>query len=107
MHVFSANVRVPQGPDKGYAYSFGHGADANSEVLRQGKYDMSQPVPVSFSTSNYWSVSAFGFVNAGGFDQPACMAANQLRALRDGCPKRPAVRSANALNSQGQPGATA
>lgn len=43
--------------------------DANPEVLLQGKYYASQPVPASFGSVNYWGVSAFGFVNAGGTKQ--------------------------------------
>lgn len=41
-------------------------ADANPEVLLQGKYFASQPVPASFGALNYWGVHAFGFVNAKG-----------------------------------------
>ena len=41
-------------------------ADANPEVLLQGRYFASQPVPASFGTVNYWGVHAFGFVNASG-----------------------------------------
>jgi catalase len=41
-------------------------ADANPEVLLQGRYFASQPVPASFATLNYWGVHAFGFVNAKG-----------------------------------------
>ncbi|WP_349743641.1 catalase family peroxidase [Roseateles cavernae] len=44
-------------------------ADANPEVLLQGKYYASQPVPASFGTVNYWGVSAFGFVNTAGTKQ--------------------------------------
>ena len=44
-------------------------ADANPEVLLQGKYYASQPVPASFGTVNYWGVHAFGFVDAGGKKQ--------------------------------------
>lgn len=44
-------------------------AEANPEVLLQGKYFASQPVPASFGTVNYWGVHAFGFVNAGGTRQ--------------------------------------
>ena len=44
-------------------------ADANPEVLLQGKYFASQPVPASFGSVNYWGVHAFGFVNAGGSRQ--------------------------------------
>ena len=43
--------------------------DANPEVLLQGKYYGSQPVPASFGAVNYWGVHAFGFVNAGGTKQ--------------------------------------
>ena len=38
-------------------------ADANPEVLLQGRYFASQPVPASFTTVNYWGVHAFAFVN--------------------------------------------
>ena len=44
-------------------------ADANPEVLLQGKYFTSQPVPASFGSVNYWGVHAFGFVNAKGETQ--------------------------------------
>jgi catalase len=44
-------------------------ADANPEVLLQGRYFASQPVPASFGAVNYWGVHAFGFVNAGGARQ--------------------------------------
>jgi catalase len=44
-------------------------ADANPEVLLQGKYFSSQPVPASFGAVNYWGVHAFGFVNASGSKQ--------------------------------------
>ncbi len=44
-------------------------ADANAEVLLQGKYYASQPVPASFGSINYWGVHAFGFVNASGTKQ--------------------------------------
>jgi catalase len=44
-------------------------ADANPEVLLQGRYFASQPVPASFGSVNYWGVHAFGFVNAGGARQ--------------------------------------
>jgi catalase len=40
-------------------------ADANPEVLLQGRYFASQPVPASFASVNYWGVHAFGFVNGG------------------------------------------
>lgn len=41
-------------------------ADANPEVLLQGRYFASQPVPASFGSINYWGVHGFAFVNAGG-----------------------------------------
>ena len=41
-------------------------ADANPEVLLQGKHFASQPVPASFAAVNYWGVHAFAFVNARG-----------------------------------------
>ena len=44
-------------------------AEANPEVLLQGKYFASQPVPASFGSVNYWGVHAFGFVNASGNKQ--------------------------------------
>jgi catalase len=44
-------------------------ADANPEVLLQGRYYASQPVPASFGSINYWGVHAFGFVNASGNKQ--------------------------------------
>jgi catalase len=44
-------------------------ADANPEVLLQGKHYASQPVPASFGTVNYWGVHAFGFVNSSGTKQ--------------------------------------
>jgi catalase len=44
-------------------------ADANPEVLLQGKYFASQPVPASFAKVNYWGVHAFGFTDAGGKKQ--------------------------------------
>ena len=43
--------------------------DANPEVLLQGKYFASQPVPASFTAVNYWGVHAYGFVNAKGDKQ--------------------------------------
>ena len=43
--------------------------DANPEVLLQGKYYASQPVPASFGKVNYWGVHAFGFVDAAGKKQ--------------------------------------
>lgn len=44
-------------------------ADANPEVLLQGRHFASQPVPASFAAVNYWGVHAFGFVNAQGHRQ--------------------------------------
>ena len=44
-------------------------ADANPEVLLQGRYFASQPVPASFGAVNYWGVNAFAFVNAKGEKQ--------------------------------------
>ena len=44
-------------------------ADANPEVLLQGKYFASQPVPASYASVNYWGVHAYGFVNAKGDKQ--------------------------------------
>jgi catalase len=44
-------------------------ADANPEVLLQGKYFAGQPVPASFAAQNYWGVHAFAFVNAQGAKQ--------------------------------------
>jgi catalase len=44
-------------------------ADANPEVLLQGKHYASQPVPASFASVNYWGVHAFAFVNASGNKQ--------------------------------------
>lgn len=41
-------------------------ADANPEVLLQGRYFTSQPVPASFATTNYWGVHGFGFADASG-----------------------------------------
>ena len=41
-------------------------ADANPEVLLQGRYFAGQPVPASFGSVNYWGVHGFGFVNAQG-----------------------------------------
>ena len=51
-------------PDKVKAF-----ADANPEVLMQGKYYAGQPVPASFGKVNYWGVHAFGFVDAAGKKQ--------------------------------------
>ena len=44
-------------------------ADANPEVLLQGKYFASQRVPASFAKVNYWGVHAFGFTSAAGKKQ--------------------------------------
>ena len=41
-------------------------ADANPEVLLQGRYFSGQPVPASFGAVNYWGVHGFAFVNAQG-----------------------------------------
>lgn len=51
-------------PDKVKAF-----ADANPEVLLQGKYFASQPVPASFGQVNYWGVHGHAFVDAGGKKQ--------------------------------------
>lgn len=57
---------VTKMPDAAKVRAF---AEANPEVLLQGKYLASQPVPASFGTVNYWGVHAFGFVNASGTRQ--------------------------------------
>jgi catalase len=44
-------------------------AEANPEVLLQGRYFAGQPVPASFGGVNYWGVHAFAFVNARGEKQ--------------------------------------
>lgn len=44
-------------------------ADANPEVLLQGKYFAGQPVPASFGKVNYWGVHGFAFVDASGKKQ--------------------------------------
>jgi catalase len=44
-------------------------ADANPEVLLQGRYFASQPVPASFASTNYWGVHGFAFVDARGNKQ--------------------------------------
>ena len=44
-------------------------AEANPEVLLQGKYFASQSVPASFAKVNYWGVHAFGFTDAAGKKQ--------------------------------------
>lgn len=41
-------------------------ADANPEVLIQGRYFASQPVPASFGNVNYWGVHGFIFTSASG-----------------------------------------
>lgn len=43
--------------------------DANPEVLLQGSYLASQPVPASFAGVNYWGVHGYGFVNVAGATQ--------------------------------------
>jgi catalase len=43
--------------------------DANPEVLLQGKYFASQPVPASYGKVNYWGVHGFAFVDAAGKKQ--------------------------------------
>lgn len=44
-------------------------SDGNPDVLLQGKYLASQPVPASFGALNYWGVHAFSFTNADGDKQ--------------------------------------
>ena len=41
-------------------------ADANPEVLIQGRWFASQPVPASFGSVNYWGVHGFAFTNSKG-----------------------------------------
>ena len=41
-------------------------ADANPEVLIQGRHFASQPVPASYAALKYWGVHGFGFTNAKG-----------------------------------------
>jgi len=41
-------------------------ADANPEVLLQGRWFASQPVPASYASVNYWGVHAFAFVDGRG-----------------------------------------
>jgi catalase len=41
-------------------------ADANPEVLLQGRWFASQPVPASYASINYWGVHGFAFTNAQG-----------------------------------------
>jgi catalase len=57
---------VTKMPDPAKVKAF---ADANPEVLLQGRHFASQPVPASFASVNYWGVHAFGFVNASGSKQ--------------------------------------
>ena len=45
--------------------------DANPDVLLQGRYLASQPVPASYAKVNYWGVNAFAFVDARGGRQLA------------------------------------
>lgn len=52
-------------PDKVKAF-----ADANPEVLLQGKYLSGQPVPASYGGVNYWGVHTFHFVDAKGKKHP-------------------------------------
>jgi len=51
-------------PEKIKAFS-----DAHPEVLLQGRYFASQPVPLSFGKVNYWGVHGFGFVDSSGKKQ--------------------------------------
>ncbi len=44
-------------------------ADANPDVLLQGRHFASQPVPASFGKVNYWGVNAFAFVDGSGKKQ--------------------------------------
>jgi catalase len=44
-------------------------ADANPDVLLQGRYFAGQPVPASFASVNYWGVHGFAFVDARGNKQ--------------------------------------
>ncbi|EHR71415.1 catalase [Burkholderiales bacterium JOSHI_001] len=44
-------------------------ADANPEVLLQGRHFASQPVPASFGAVNYWGVHGFAFVDTAGRKQ--------------------------------------
>jgi catalase len=57
---------VTKMPDAAKVKAF---ADANPDVLLQGRYFASQPVPASFGAVNFWGVHAFGFVNASGARQ--------------------------------------
>jgi len=51
-------------PDRVRAFN-----EANPEVLLQGTYLASQPVPASYASVNYWGVNGYGFVNAEGVVQ--------------------------------------
>jgi catalase len=57
---------VTKAPDPARVKTF---AEANPEVLLQGRYFAGQPVPASFGGVNYWGVHAFAFVNARGEKQ--------------------------------------
>lgn len=57
---------VTKAPDPAKIKAFN---DANPEVLLQGRYLASQPVPASFASVNYWGVHAFSFTNASGTKQ--------------------------------------
>ncbi|MES2719086.1 MAG: catalase family peroxidase [Pseudomonadota bacterium] len=61
--VPDAETKRPN-PDKVKAF-----ADANPEVLLQGKHFASQPVPASYGKVNYWGVHGFVFVDAAGKKQ--------------------------------------
>jgi catalase len=61
--ALDAETKKPN-PDKVKAF-----ADANPDVLLQGRYFASQPVPASFGKTNYWGVTAFGLVDASGNKQ--------------------------------------
>ncbi len=61
--ALDAETKKPN-PDKAKAF-----ADANPEVLMQGKYFAGQPVPASFGKVNYWGVHGFGFVDSAGKKQ--------------------------------------
>lgn len=41
-------------------------ADANPEVLLQGRYFAAQPVPASYASLNYWGIHGFIFTNSQG-----------------------------------------
>jgi catalase len=57
--------------------------DANPEVLLQGKYLASQPVPASFGSVNYWGVHAFSFTNPSGVKQWVFEPVNGTQGLSD------------------------